>query len=283
MSVSLCTRGYSTIPYEVPGIGVRVYCLEELCFCMKENAFLLDETIMSHEFMEFLETKLGEKELARELMKVVSGSSAMEQFCRIVMQYTGFYSKSEIEKTIEVLKSGVGLSGLEKRKNHADYLLDRKKYLASIHCYDEILSEWKEDDALPGGTGPGIRADILHNKGVALAGLMRYEQAAAAFRQAYSLTGDSEECIAFLAAKRISLPEEDYIQFVAELPEYYEETMELEKRMEDIRESFAGSMASVTLAERRSKRQGTDKQEYYQENDTLPDYLKMSYRNNVSE
>ena len=282
MSVSLCTRGYSTIPYEVPGIGVRVYCLEELCFCMKENAFLLDETIMSHEFLEFLETKLGERELARELMKVVSRPSAMEQFCRIVMQYTALYSKSEIEKTIEVLKGGVGLSGLEKRKNQADYLLDRKKYLAAIHCYDEILSEWKEE-TVPGGAGPGIRADILHNKGVALAGLMLYEQAAAAFRQAYALTGDSEECIAFLAAKRISLPEEDYIQFVAELPEYYEESMALEKRMEDIRESFAGSMASVTLAERRSKRQGVEKQEYYQENDTLPDYLKMSYRNNVSE
>lgn len=283
MSISLCVGEYSTTPYQIPGIGVSIHCLEELCFCMKENAFLLDDAIMNRELTDYLEAKLGEKELGRELWKMVTRQCTLENFCGLILEYTGLYSAKEVKQTLEVLRGSEGLSGLEKLKKQADFLLDKKKYAAAIRAYDGILEEWNSPEMQRTNPAPSMKAAICHNKGVALAGMMLYEQAAYMFQQAFSLEGDREECKAFLAAKRMMLSEEEYIQFAASFPEYYEETIALEKTMEKIRESYVGSMANAMLAERQSKRQGTDKQKYYQENDTLPEYLKMSYRNNVSE
>ncbi len=42
MRISICVGEYAKVPYSIAGLELSVYCIEELCFCMKENAFLLD-------------------------------------------------------------------------------------------------------------------------------------------------------------------------------------------------------------------------------------------------
>lgn len=283
MSVSLCVGEYSTTPYQIPGLNIYIHCLEELCFCIKENAFLLDEAIMNRELTDYLEVKLGEKELGRELWKMVTRQCTLESFCGTILKYTGLYNAREIHRTLDILKGSEGLTGIEKQKKQADFLLGKKKYVAAIRNYDAMLEQWNLPEYRRDMPAASVKAAICHNKGVALACMMLYEQAAAMFLEAYSLEGDKEECRAYLAAKRMYLSEEEYIQFVASLPEYYEETIALEKTMEEVRESYVGSVAHAMLAERQSRRMGNDKQEYYQENDTLPQFLKNNYRNNVSE
>ena len=42
MKASLCVGEYCENAYNVEGLDIRVYSMEELCYCLKENAFLLD-------------------------------------------------------------------------------------------------------------------------------------------------------------------------------------------------------------------------------------------------
>lgn len=283
MSISLCVGEYSTTPYNIPGVGISIHCLEELCYVIKENAFLIDDSIMNRELTDYLETKLAQKELGKELWKMCARQSSLTSFCGAILEYTGLYSAKEIKQVLDVLQGSEGLSGLEKQKKQADFLLARRKYNAAIHSYNAMLEQWNESGARGECPAPSVKAAIQHNKGVALAGMMLYEAAAACFLEAYSLEGDKDECKAYLAAKRMSLSEEEYIRFVSSHSEFFEQTMELERSMEQIRESYVGSVANAMLAERRSKRLGMEKQTYYQENDKLPQYLKNSYRNYVSE
>ena len=45
MRVSVCVGSYAKMPYRIPGLGTDVYSMEELCYCLKENAFLLDLSV----------------------------------------------------------------------------------------------------------------------------------------------------------------------------------------------------------------------------------------------
>ena len=45
MKASLCVGEYCETAYNIEELEIRVYCMEELCYCLKENAFLLDMSI----------------------------------------------------------------------------------------------------------------------------------------------------------------------------------------------------------------------------------------------
>ena len=51
MRVSLCVGNYSTTLYNITGLDFPVYSMEELCFCLKENASLLDMSVMRDELV----------------------------------------------------------------------------------------------------------------------------------------------------------------------------------------------------------------------------------------
>lgn len=284
MRVSVCVGDYAATPYVMPGLGLSVYCMEELCYALKENAFLLDVSLMSDTLADWIGDGCGLKDLAHELYHMIHKQGQLSSFVIMIMEYVGLYEDSVIREVEKVLKKGAGLSGIEKRKGQIDYLVQKKKYVAALRSYDALLTGWKEMEEKTGeAPGKQTYAAILHNKGVTFTRLMLYEQAAESFWQAYQAEPAKEHYMAYLAAKRMELSEEEYISFAAGLTNSYEASIALEKQMEALRKSFEEQPDYQRILLRREWRQGTDKQKYYNENDSLTQVLKGSYRNSVSE
>ena len=42
MRVSVCVGNYAKEPYRIPGLEMDVFSMEELCYGIKESAYLLD-------------------------------------------------------------------------------------------------------------------------------------------------------------------------------------------------------------------------------------------------
>ena len=234
MQASVCVGNYTTIPYYVAGLEIPVYSMEELCYCIKENAFLLDISLMNDSLLEWIDRDCGLRGLAKELHPLVHKKGSLSAFVTMIMEYTGFYSSEIIADVIQVLKQGAGLSNIEKRKSQIDYYVKRKKYVAAIKGYDTLLARWSEpaaetEEGLP---APELKAAILHNKAVACIGLMLYSQAAELFQEAYGLDRKEEYMLAYLAAKRMQLTEEEYIAFAAGIPECFNQSLILEKKLE---------------------------------------------------
>lgn len=284
MRASVCVGEYSTTPYCVAGLEIPVYCMEELCFCLKENAFLLDETLMSDSLVKWVAEGCGLGELARELYPLVHKQGSLSAFVSMIMEYVGLYNASAVREVEQVLKQGAGLSSIEKRKSQIDYLVQKKKYVSALRGYDALLSKWqeleREERELPAAK---VRASILHNKGVAFTGLMLYGQAAEAFAEAHRICGDEEHLTAFLAAKRMELSESEYIALAAELTDSYEMTIALEKKLESLQGQWQEQADYQRLQMRSDWRSGRDRQKYYDENERLTLGLKNSYRNSVLE
>lgn len=282
MRVSVCVGNYAAAPYCIAGLEIPVYCMEELCYCLRENAFLLDLSVMDEGLVKWIDEECGIKELAKELYPMVRKQGSLSAFVTMLLEYTGLYTKETILEVEKVLKEGSGLSGIEKRKKQIDYLVRKEQYPAAVHRYDELLSRWQEESE-QGMEMPGarVRAEILHNKGVALAGMMEYKAAAECFREANEIEQNAQRYQAYLAAKRMELEENDYLSFIADQPGSYEQSLALEKQIDRLKDEFRESEMGMRLAKLREWRFGADKQRYYEELENMIQRLKDNYRNSV--
>lgn len=284
MQAYLCVGKYSSVPYVIQGLEMRVYCIEELCYGLKENAFLIDSSIMSDTLLKWIREQCGLGELADFLYPMVHRQGSLSTYVSTILQYVGLYDAETIRQVDQILKRGAGLSGLEKRKEQVDYLLKKKKYVAAIRGYEGLLLKWEEFGemglAIPGDE---LKANVCHNKGVAYARLMLYGQAGDSFLSAYRLGGKEEEYLCFLATKRLELPERQYVSFASGEMEHYELTLELEKKMEEYSREFRLQPENLMLRERRLAKESGDERRYQEEGELLCQALKNEYRFSVSE
>jgi hypothetical protein len=116
----------------------------------------------------------------------------------------------------QTLKKGAGYSALQKRKLRIDQLTAQKKYVAAVREYDALLPSFED-----GKGGSVLLSQMLHNKAVALAGLMLYAEAAEVFRKAYEADGNEESLACAFAAKRMVLTDREYVDYLAQCPEGY--------------------------------------------------------------
>lgn len=188
MRISVSVGEYAKTPYYVPGIERNVYCMEELCYCIKEDAFLLDLTFLNDDLLDWIEGECGLKELAKALFPLVHKQGSLSSFAVTILQYVGLYDSDTIKQTEQVLKQAAGLSAIERRKTQIDHMVRKKMYLMALNGYDALLQKWQEQDA-QGAPLPAVSclAAIWHNKGVAYAGMMRYDRAAECFLKACEL------------------------------------------------------------------------------------------------
>ncbi|MBR1771275.1 MAG: hypothetical protein IJ747_04535 [Lachnospiraceae bacterium] len=284
MRVSLCVGEYATIPYYIAGLEIPVYSMEELSFCLKENAFLLDMSLMRDELVEWVDTQCGLPDLAGELHRLIHRQGTLSGFVLTILQYVGFYDADEIAEVDEILRKGAGLSTIERRKGQVDYLVRQKKYEAAVRGYDGLLAAW-EESARSQGELPAakVKGAILHNKGVALIGMMFYDEAANQFRAAYDVDGEMAHYNAYLATKRLQLDEKAYIAFAAEQTIGYEQTLALERRMEGLLEDWKIQPEFQDILTAKELRKDGKRQQYLEETDRLLWGLKAAYRNSVGE
>lgn len=284
MRVSVCVGNYAKTPYCVPGLEINVCCMEELCYCMKENAFMLDMSLMDDGLIEWIEQECGLKELAGALYPLIHKQGSLSGFAVMILEYVGFYDSETIREVEQVLKQGAGLSSIEKRKSQIDYLVRKKKYAAALYGYDLLLKRWEEQET-EGAVLPAVSclAAILHNKGVAFAGMMQYDMAADFFMLAYERDKREEYYIDYLAAKRMRLSENEYVALAAGAPEMYQHTLELEKKVERFSEEWEQQPEYLQLYNRREHRTGGDGKKYYEENERMIQLLKDNYRDRCSD
>ena len=280
MSVRLCIGNYASHSYRFEGLSIQVYCMEELCYTIRENAFLLDMDIMSDRLVEWIGRDCGLPQLAEELHALVHKKGSLSAFVGRILEYTGFYSAETMRQIEQTLKKGAGLTVLEKRKLRIDHLTEQKKYLAAVSEYDGLLASWEEEMGGNLAVGSELRAAILHNRGRALAGLMRYAQAADSYRKAYETDQNLDSMKCFLAAKRMELRDQEYIAYAASVPDSADVVLELEEQIEQLNTLWQQEADYLRMMERGYLR-GEDERSYLEDTAFRLQALKESYRSMV--
>ena len=215
MRITRCTGKYAEQPYEIKACGSRVYCIEELCYGIKENAFLLDAGIMKDDLVDWLREECGLAELADSLYRMIHRKGSLSTFISTILDYADFYDPETIRQVSAVLRQGAGLKLEEKKKLRADYLLRKGRYEEALTEYSRMIFKIEKQISERDGVQENglqenedasakLLARLYHNKGTALAAMMYYDEAKEAYEQAYLLGQEEESLVCCLAAEKLS-------------------------------------------------------------------------------
>ena len=281
MKAYVQTGNTAKAPYYFKKLDIMVYTMEELCYVLRREAFLLGNEIMEEELIRFVRDECGLDGLAEEMHGVIYQKGTLSSLVCMIQRYVGLYGKEEIEQMEETLKMSSGMSDYEKKKMQMDYLVERKHYNAANDAYDRLLKELYELPEELLAANASVIAGILHNKGVALAGLMRYDEAGECFWKAHESSGDRDSFMAFLAAKRLTLSQTDYVALVAELGKKYEDCLAFEKSFDRLNEQWQKTKECNHLKGLRVLRANGEQNKYYSESEKVVGLLKDKYRSSA--
>ncbi len=278
--IILGTGRYAEEPYFMDKFYVNLYSVEELCYLFVEKAELLDQDVMQPGMVKWLDEQCGLSQLAHTLYSLLNQKASTAAYAGTVLEYVNLYPEEVTARTIEIIKSNEGLSPYERTKAKADYLLQNRKYCAAMEQYHSLLAQVPETDKL-------LRAKILHNMGVACAGMFMFRRAADFFQQAYRTDRDKESLTAYLAALRMHYQDKDYITFISEHPEYHDASLKVERQIEQAAGQFEGTDENRMLFTLQVfKEEGNSNlgstAPYYNEIEKLTTCLKEKYREYVS-
>ena len=118
-SLVLCHDKHAAHPYEITRIHCKIFTIEELCYYLCNNLYLIDYTIMNEQLCAWLDEELGMNDLAGMLRDVIRMHGTVEKFVLTILKYSKIYRDPEMIRIQNVL---------ERLKNHKD--IERQKYKA---------------------------------------------------------------------------------------------------------------------------------------------------------
>jgi tetratricopeptide (TPR) repeat protein len=270
----LCTGRYALRPYYLEKIGRRIYSIEELCYCIVQNAYMIDTDSFDMDLIDWIEMELGLKKLADELRTMVVHKCSAASFFGMIIDYVGYTTKEDYDKTVDILRGNAGMDVYEKRMARAEFLMKQGHVSQAFDEYETILKNMPDLDV-------NVKARIEHNEGVLYAHLFMYDRAGEMFLKAYEDGGDEESYMCYLASKRMTMTEREYITFVGENKDAKNLSLRLEQRMDEANDLYDSSSANIKLRSLELYRSGAKMTEYYEEVERLTQDMKIEYRDLV--
>lgn len=205
----LCHEKKANKPYYLDDVHLNIYSIEELCFYLSNNLYLLSRHIMNKELCGWIDEELEMGQLASTLLQTLPGMS-LSRFVVTILSSVGFCDDEELEEIQHTLQSLKDQTEQEQRKKKADNLLKNGKYEFAIREYEHILK--KPDDKLD----RSFYGRARHNMGVSYAKQFLFEEAAAEFLAAYQLSGDEETLKEYFCACYMYMPEDKFQELTME-------------------------------------------------------------------
>ncbi|MBQ6806641.1 MAG: hypothetical protein IJO97_04335 [Lachnospiraceae bacterium] len=279
-SIIMGTGNYAETPYFFEKTYVNLYSVEELCYCLVENAELLDQDIVNEKLARWLDEQCDLSQLAHALYSLVNQKGSPSAYVGMILEYVGLYSAEEVVRIENVIKNNAGLSPYEKQKAKADYMLQNKRYVIAMEQYDALLAQLPEKEI-------ELRGNVKHNLGVANAKLFMFEHAAEEFMEAYRISGNAESLRQHLMARRMYSKDKDYIAYIAQNPNYHEVSLQVERLVEQAKGQFDATeenrmLFTLQVCKEEGSSTAGNTVPYYREIEKLTNSLKEAYRDSVA-
>lgn len=189
----ICNEPIAALPYYIEGISWNVYSLEELCYYVEQNTYLLEKDFMNEELCTWISRELNNLKLAEMLRNIMQTDGKLSEFIYVLLKECAYCPKDTIKDVVQILLEMEEKSDFECNKIRADRLMEKEKYLSSIYEYRRLLDsnevrEQKQD----------LIGNIWHNLGTAYARLFLFSEAAHCYEKAYKYNGNPEslkECL----------------------------------------------------------------------------------------
>ena len=243
-SLIRCHKKKARQPYYVEGIHKNIFTIEELCYFLSHNLYLVDYTIMDERLCNWIFEELKLSELAKSLSRLIEESAGVETFVMQVLSYGSIYTTGELAKIQQVLEKLKNQKTVEKKKLKADSLLSNGSISQAIRIYKAILSE-EEDESVE----RKFYGYVYANLGAAYGRMFLYQEAAKMYLQAFQICEKTYMLQAYLYACRNCLTAEEYQKLLMKNEVYLKLDEQTMMEMQDVKEQDFGSLDSSVIEE----------------------------------
>lgn len=204
--VILCAGRRAENPYVMKASGRRIYTVEELCYCLRDELDMLEEDMLDSEMARFLDSELGLPERAQVLQRLIDEKADLKSRLVAVFCSCDFYSRSEIQEFCTQLDELTRMTPLYRHKKFADRYLVAGRETEALKEYVDIIKTGDASELTAAEYGA-----VLHNMGVIKAHSCNFENAAMLFLEAYERNNRQESLEAYLYALKLSGQNQKYI------------------------------------------------------------------------
>ena len=253
----LCQVKRAEKPYFIENISINIHSIEELCYYLSNNLYLIDHTIRNEELLKWLEEELGLRSLATKVRLHLSATDSLSDFLYPILKEINFLDYEELRGLNNRLTKMSEETPAVKKKKRADCLVANGMYVNAIQNYQEVL---REEDKMK----PEFAAGIYHNLGCAYSYLFQKEEAAECFWKAYEKVHTVEALRIYLVSYCDCKGMEAY-----------------ERRMKELGVD-PGTGQTITENIRRARREAERKSFDEQEMDSLLEKMTAEYHRSTS-
>ncbi len=200
-----CASRIAEHPYCFKATRTNVYSIEEVCYYLKHNIYMMQEEVFDASFAVWLRQELGMEETARKVDALRQDTDNLKDMVVTLCCSCDYYTEEEINELIRILDQTRDLSRLQRQKIKAQSYYDSGSLEQAKKEYEQILSGEEMLRETPEETGR-----LYHLLGVIYARLGELHSAAQAFRQGYELNRRPACLQSYLYALRLAGEETAY-------------------------------------------------------------------------
>lgn len=241
-SLVLCHERHATHPYEITRIHCKIFTIEELCYYLCNNLYLIDYTIMNEQLCVWLDEELGMGKLAGQLRDVIRLHGSIEKFVLTILKDSRIYRDTEMIRIQNVLERLRNQKDIERQKYKGDNLLESGEIEEAILVYQAILNQEKDESV-----DAKFYGRIYAGLGAAYGRLFLYQESARMYDRAYQICEDPNLLKPYLYASYKYMSLEEYHILLTKHENYVEINARMRQEMEDIRNGMQLELNDVLL------------------------------------
>lgn len=221
----LCYKKQAKNPYEIIRIHRRIHTIEELCYYLCNNLYLVDYTIMNEKLCFWLRDELGLEKLSEQLLKLLDEQGSIEAFVMSILESSNIYTELEIIHITNILEKLKNQKEVERQKYMGDNLLKSGELEPAILAYQAILRGDKDESV-----DKKFYGRVYACLGAAYGRILLYEEAAKMYEAAYEICREYSMLSPYLYAVSQFLTNQEYEDLIKSNDLLMEAHKDLEER-----------------------------------------------------
>lgn len=193
----LCRTKTAETPYFIENISTNIYSIEELCYYLYHNLYLVDDTIINEELCSWISQELELPDLAAKLRPHLGKFAAAEDILYPIFKEINYLTYEELRVLNSRLRKLDAQPPAVREKEKGDALVENGMYVGAIRVYEKLLE--REDLE---ASREGLTESVYHNLGCACSYLFQMEKAVECFWNAYEQGHAREALKCYLLAYR---------------------------------------------------------------------------------
>ena len=226
----LCSSAIAKQPYCFPMTKTKVYSIEEVCYYIRNNIYMMQEEVFDKAFADWIRNELGMAETADKLDRMREDHNNLKDIVVTLCCSCDYYTEREINDLIAIMDQtqNVPLRGRQKIK--ADTYLKNGSLERAKQEYERIL---KSPDMINASSEE--YGDLYYRLGAALAGMGEYRHGFQAFQKSYEYAKTQKALESCLYCLKLGGMPEEYEKAAIEMGVTREQQTFMDAQYEEAR------------------------------------------------